>query len=135
MVKYLSFHNSFFCLKILFYVNCFVCVSLYIAIIFVFLWSYQMWVPKGVGTCPCYIWSYMMKNIEPKGKFSIESMDEWVVTEIFHWVGVVCVYLLCCNFVNVLWSQMCVCVCVCVCVFFLCCNFFWCFVKPNVCTQ
>ncbi len=70
-----------------------------------------------------------MKNIETKGNFSIERMDEWVVAEIFHWVGDVCVSLM---------LQFCQClvkpnVCVSVCVFYV--VFFWCFAKPNVCTQ
>ncbi len=59
-----------------------------------------------------------MKNIETKGNFSIERMDEWVVAEIFHWVGDVCVSLM---------LQFCQCLVkpnVCECVCFLCCNFF-----------
>jgi hypothetical protein len=58
---------------------------------------------QGSGDMPLlYLELYIMKNIESKGNFSIERMDEWVVAEIFHWVGDVHVYLLCCNFVNVL---------------------------------
>ncbi len=50
------------------------------------------------------------KTLNPRETFRLKGwMNGLLLKSFIGWV--MCVYLLCCNFVNVLWTQMCVCVC------------------------
>ncbi len=146
MVKYLSFHNSSFALKYFFNVNgkakvwhtlCFVCVSSNVAIILWVLWWSTKWgYPREWGhALDIYLELYNEKHWIQGKLFNWKDgwMNGLLLKPFIGWVMCVCI-----SYVAIL-SMFCqaknVCVCVCVCVCFLCCNFLWCFVKPNVCTQ